>query len=297
MVELLLLLGVMIIFFSTQSPYFFTIGNLLSMANQMVEVGLISIAMTVLIISGAIDLSVGSILGLSAIVLGLSYQAGLNIWLSVALALVSGLLCGGVNGLLIARYRMQAIVVTIGTMVMLRGVIYVLSQGRPISGYPDGFYVLGQGTVMDIPLNTILLVLLFVLAYLLMNRSRFGRYIYALGNNAEGLRYSGINVVSIRLSTFVLSGFLAAMAGVFLVSRLASAEAMSGQGIELDVITVVLLGGSSIAGGRGGLGGTVLGLLIIAVLRNGLDMMGVSVLFQNVMLGVLILIAVGRQKR
>jgi ribose/xylose/arabinose/galactoside ABC-type transport system permease subunit len=297
MVELLLLLGVMIIFFSTQSPYFFTLGNLLSMANQMTEVGLISIAMTVLIISGAIDLSVGSILGLSAMVLGLSYQAGLNIWLSVALALVSGLFCGGVNGLLIARYRMQAIVVTIGTMVMLRGVIYVLSQGRPISGYPDGFYVLGQGTVMGIPLNTLLLVLLFVLAYLLMNRSRFGRYIYALGNNAEGLRYSGINVVSIRLSTFVLSGFLAAMAGVFLVSRLASAEATSGQGIELDVITAVLLGGSSIAGGSGGLGGTVLGLLIIAVLRNGLDMMGVSVLFQNVILGVLILIAVGRQKR
>src|SRR6202022_933428 len=114
---------------------------------------------------------------------------------------------------------------------------------------PDGFYVLGQGTVMGIPLNTLLLVLLFVLAYLLMNRSRFGRYIYALGNKARGLRFSGINIVSIRLSTFVLSGFLAAMAGVFLVSRLASAEATSGQGLELDLTTAGFVGGRSVAGG------------------------------------------------
>lgn len=294
---LLILLIFLLIFFSSQSPYFLTQTNLFNILTQVTEIGLIAIPMTFVIISGAMDLSVGSIMGLAAVTLGLSFSVlGFDIWLCVLMALLVGLLCGALNGTLIAKFKMQAIVVTIGTMVMLRGLVFVLTEGRPISGYPDTFYFLGQGKLLGIPVNTIFLIVMFGLAYIIMSKTRIGRYTYALGNNEEAVRYSGINVTKIRFSIFVMSGFFSALAGIFLVSRLASAEANTGQGIELSVITAVLIGGTHIFGGRGSLIGTVIGVLIIGVLRNGLNLMGVSTLFQMVILGVLILLAVGRQK-
>ncbi|HUC94270.1 MAG TPA: ABC transporter permease [Paenibacillus sp.] len=296
MLTLLLLFAAMLVFFSTRSPYFLTFNNFMNVLNQMVEVGLIAIPMTLVIISGAMDLSVGAILGLSAVSLGLAYESGMNIWLSVIVALLVGSLCGSVNGYLIARHRMQAIIVTIGMLVMLRGMIYVLNKGRPISGYPEPFYFLGQHAIAGIPVNAIFLIVMFLIATFAMRRTRFGTYVYGLGNNEEAVRYSGIPVVRIRFTLFVLSGLFSAMAGVFLVSRLASAEATSGTNIELDVITATLIGGTHIFGGRGSLTGTFMGLLIIVFLRNGLNLMGVSVLYQSVILGILILIAVGKQK-
>ncbi|WP_036585609.1 ABC transporter permease [Paenibacillus darwinianus] len=296
MLTLLLLFAAMLVFFSTRSPYFLTFNNFMNVLNQMVEVGLIAIPMTLVIISGAMDLSVGAILGLSAVSLGLAYESGMNIWLSVIVALLVGSLCGSVNGYLIARHRMQAIIVTIGMLVMLRGMIYVLNEGRPISGYPEPFYFLGQHAIAGIPVNAIFLIVMFLIATFAMRRTRFGTYVYGLGNNEEAVRYSGVPVVRIRFTLFVLSGLFSAMAGVFLVSRLASAEATSGTNIELDVITATLIGGTHIFGGRGSLTGTFMGLLIIVFLRNGLNLMGVSVLYQSVILGILILIAVGKQK-
>ncbi|WP_314002632.1 ABC transporter permease [uncultured Paenibacillus sp.] len=296
MLTLLLLFAAMLVFFSTRSPYFLTFNNFMNVLNQMVEVGLIAIPMTLVIISGAMDLSVGAILGLSAVSLGLAYESGMNIWLSIIVALLVGSLCGSVNGYLIARHRMQAIIVTIGMLVMLRGIIYVLNEGRPISGYPEPFYFLGQHAIAGIPVNAIFLIVMFLIATFAMRRTRFGTYVYGLGNNEEAVRYSGVPVVRIRFTLFVLSGLFSAMAGVFLVSRLASAEATSGTNIELDVITATLIGGTHIFGGRGSLTGTFMGLLIIVFLRNGLNLMGVSVLYQSVILGILILIAVGKQK-
>jgi ribose/xylose/arabinose/galactoside ABC-type transport system permease subunit len=163
---LLLLLILVLVYFSFQSPYFLTVGNIMNVFNQMTEIGLIAIPMTLIIISGAMDLSVGSILGLSALAVGMSYQSGFPIWVSILIALVVGSLSGAVNGYLIARHKMQAIVVTIGMLVMLRGLIYVLNEGRPISGYPDAFYFLGQGYVFGIPFNAIFLIVMFVLACL-----------------------------------------------------------------------------------------------------------------------------------
>lgn len=293
---LLILLVAVVMFFSFQSPYFLTVENFMNVLNQMTEIGLIAIPMTLVIISGAMDLSVGSILGLSALAMGMAHQSGLNIWLSVLIALAVGALSGAVNGYLIARHKMQAIVVTIGMLVMLRGLIYVLNEGRPISGYPDAFYFLGQGYVLGIPFNAIFLMIMFAMFMFIMKRTRFGRYVYGLGNSEEVVRYSGIPVVRLRFVLFVLSGLFSALAGVFMVSRLASAEAVSGTNIELDVITAILIGGTHIFGGRGSLAGTFLGLLLIVFLRNGLNLMGVSVLYQSVILGILVLIAVGKQK-
>ncbi|WP_408011235.1 ABC transporter permease [Pseudalkalibacillus sp. A8] len=292
----ILLIG-LIIFFSTQSPYFLTKLNLFNILIQVTTIGLIAIPMTFIIISGAMDLSVGSILGLSAVALGVLFQSGVNIWLSVLVAIIVGALAGSLNGLLIARYKMQAIVVTIGTLVMFRGLVYIITEGKPISGYPDAFYFLGQGTLFGLPFNVIVMVLLFGLAYFIIRKTRIGRYTYALGNNEEAVRYSGINVTKIRFLTFLMSGVFAAIAGIFYVSRYASAQANAGEGIELDVITAVLIGGTHIFGGKGSLVGTFLGVLIIGTLRNGLNLMGVSVLFQTVILGVLILIAVSRQNK
>ncbi|MCM3715302.1 ABC transporter permease [Halalkalibacter oceani] len=296
-VILLLLLVGLSLFFRLQSPYFLTQGNIFNILSQIVEIGLIAIPMTYVIISGNMDLSVGSIMGLAAVALGMFHtMAGLDIWLSVILALIVGILCGALNGLLIAKFKMQAIVVTIGTMVMLRGFIYVLTEGRPISGYPPEFYFLGQGQLGGLPFNTIVLVIAFVLAYYLIRQTRFGRYTYALGNNEEAVHFSGINEVRTRFIILVCNGFFAALAGVFLVSRLATAEATTGSGIELSVITAVLIGGTHIFGGRGSLVGTMIGVVIIGVLNNGLNLMGVSSLFQMVILGLFILIAVSRQK-
>ncbi|MFC3745275.1 ABC transporter permease [Paenibacillus sp. GCM10012306] len=285
-----------LVFFSIQSPYFLSFTNFMNVLNQMVEVGLIAIPMTMIIISGAMDLSVGSILAFSAVCMGLAFQGGLNIWLSVIIGLLAGLACGAVNGYLIARHRMQAIVVTIGMLVMLRGLVYVLNEGRPISGYPDAFYFLGQQYFWGVPFNAIFLAVMFLIANFVMKKTRFSLYVYGIGNNEETVHYSGISVVRTRFILFMISGLFSALAGVFLVSRLASAEATSGTNIELDVITATLIGGTHIFGGRGSLAGTFLGLLIIVFLRNGLNLLGVSVLYQSVILGILLLIAVGKQK-
>lgn len=295
LVQLLLLLFI-IVLFSILSPYFLSVTNFMNVFNQMVEVGLIAIPMTMIVISGAMDLSVGSILGFSAVCLGVAFEQGLNIWLSVLVALLAGLLCGAVNGYLIARHRMQAIVVTIGMLVMLRGLVYVINEGRPISGYPDAFYFLGQQYIGGIPFNAIFLAVMFVLANFVMRKTRFSTYVYGIGNNEEAVRYSGVSVVRTRFILFLLSGLFSALAGVFLVSRLASAEATSGTNIELDVLTATLIGGTHIFGGRGSLSGTFIGLLIIVFLRNGLNLLGVSVLYQAVILGALLLIAVGNKK-
>ncbi|MEK3888380.1 ABC transporter permease [Bacillus sp. FSL K6-3431] len=292
----ILLLG-FFIFFSSQSAFFLSKSNISNILIQVTTIGFIAIPMTFIIISGAMDLSVGSILGISAVTLGFSFQSGLNIWICVILAILAGALAGSLNGLLIAKFKMQAIVVTIGTLVTLRGLVYIITEGKPISGYPESFYFLGQGTVFGLPFNVIVMVLLFTIAYLIIKKTRVGRYVYALGNNEETVRYSGINVVRLRFMTFLMSGVFAAISGVFYVSRYASAQADAGDGIELDVITAVLIGGTHIFGGRGSLLGTFLGILLIGTLRNGLNLMGVSVLFQTMILGVLILIAVGRQNK
>lgn len=290
------LLVVLILFFHYQSEYFLTSSNLVNISNQIVIMGLIAIPMTFIIISGAMDLSIGSILGLAAVTMAYVYHQSGNIVFGILAALAVGLICGSFNGLLIAKYRMQALMVTIGTLVLYRGLVQVITKGRPISGFPDSFYYLSKGLLWGIPVSVILLVVLYVLAWMFLTKTRFGRYGFALGNNEEVVRYSGINVVKIRFYSFVICGLFSSVAGLYYASYFASADANAGRDIELDVITAVLIGGTNIFGGKGSLIGTVFGILIIGVLRNGLNLMGLSVLYQMVLLGVLILIVVGKQK-
>ncbi len=281
----------LVVFFGTQSPYFLTVGNALNIANQLPEIGLLVVGLTFVILTGAMDLSVGSMVGLAAASVVLLYHAGLNIWLAVLAAGLVGAACGAFNGLLVAYFRMQAVVVTVGTLVFYRGLVYVVTGGRPQSGLPEEFYFLGQGSILGLPVNFLILVVVTIGAYLVLTRTLHGRRIYAIGNNEEALRYSGGPVVGTRFMAFLACGVLSALSGVLLASRLASAQATTGQGFELEAITAVLMGGVHIFGGRGSVIGAFLGLIIIVVLRNGLNMMGVSTVIQTLILGVLILVA------
>lgn len=294
---LLMLITGLWIFFSFQSEFFLTQMNITNIFTRIAIIGIIAVPMTFVIISKAMDLSVGSILGLTAVTLGFLHQSGWNIWIAVLAALVVSALCGALNGVLVAKYQMQAIVVTIGTLVMLRGIVYIITQGSPISGYPESFYFLGQGKIGVLPVNVLFMFMVFAIGYYIIKKTRFGRYTYALGNNEETVWFSGINVVRTRFMIFLVNGVFAGIAGVFYVSQYASAQSDAGSGIELDVITAVLIGGTHIFGGRGSLIGTLLGVILIGTLRNGLNLIGVSSLYQTVILGILILIAVSRQNK
>ena len=296
----LMLVGIIIVMgvtFSVASPWFATAGNISNIASQISEIGLIAIAMSFSIISGNVDLSVGSILGLSAIATGLLMQAGVPIWLAILAALVLGCLLGAINGYLVGYLNMQGIVVSIGTMVGIRGLCFVVTNGIPVSGFPDAFYVLGNGKFLGIPLSFLLMLVLFALAYLVLKRSKIGLYDYAIGNNQEATEYSGINIKRFKFGLMAFNGMMSALAAVFLLSRLGSAEATLGQGYDLDIITAVLIGGISIFGGNGSVLGTFLGLIIIGILRNGLNILGVSVIYQSVILGVLIILTVANFKK
>lgn len=286
-------LALLIIFFAWQSPFFLTAPNIRNIASELPEIGLLVVGMTFVIIAGAMDLSVGSVVGLSAAALASISHAGVNIWVCAVSALIVGAACGALNGLFVARFRMQAVVVTVGTLVFFRGAIFVLTGGRPQSGLPEEFYFLGQGTAFGVPFNFLILLAVIILAHLVLTRTVYGRRIFALGNNEEALKYSGAPVVGTRFTAFVVSGVLAATAGVLLTSRLASTQANTGQGFELEAITAVLMGGVHIFGGRGNIIGAIFGLVIIVVLRNGLNVMGVSSVIETLILGILILVAVG----
>ena len=286
-------LAVLVVFFSVRSPFFFTLSNILNVAGELPEIGLLVVGLTFVIIAGGMDLSVGSVVGLAAAVLALLCHTGLNIWICVLLALLVGAACGALNGLFVARFKMQAVVVTVGTLVLFRGAVYVLTNGRPQSGFPEEFSYLGQGSLFGVPFNFLLLLAVAISAHFALTRTVYGRRIFALGNNEEALRYSGAPVTATRFTSFLVSGILAAGAGVLLASRLASTQANTGQGFELEAITAVLMGGVYIFGGRGTITGAFIGLLIIVVLRNGLNVIGVSSVIETLILGILILVAVG----
>ncbi len=290
-----ILIGI-IVFFTTQSGVFLTPANGVNVLTQVTEIGMISIGMTFVLISGGMDLSVGSVVGISGAVLGLTFNAGLNIWLCVLIVLGVGLLCGCLNGVLIAKLNNMPIFVSLGTMIFLRGMIFALTEGRPVSGFPKEFFFLGQGTIGPVPFNVIVLALMFFGGYFLLRHTWIGRYAYGMGNNDGAMRYTGINVASFRFKTYLVNSFIASLASVFMVSRLASAEANMGYNMELDVLAAVLLGGTDIFGGKGNMIGTILGVMVIRVLRNGLNLMGVPSLYQIVILGILIIVAVGRQR-
>jgi rhamnose transport system permease protein len=292
--ELVLFVGLIIAFawMSQLSPKFLTARNLFEVTRFAGEVGLIALGMTLVIITGGIDLSVGAVLGLSGIVLGMLFQAGMNIWLAVAVVLVLGLACGLLNGFVTAYIGIPPLIVTLATTAVFRGLALGLSQAESFGGYPEAFYMIGQGYVARVPVQFIVLVVVAVGVAILLSRHTVGRFIYAIGNNAQAAKFAGVPVQKTLLIVYGLCGVLASLAGVVFTSRVSSARADAGLGIELDAITAVVLGGTAILGGSGNILGTLLGLLLVSIIRNGLNLAFVPSEHQAILIGITLLVAV-----
>ncbi|MFN8485920.1 MAG: ABC transporter permease [Anaerolineae bacterium] len=276
------------------SPFFLDTDNLLRTSSDFVEIGIMMLPMVFIIITGDIDLSVASILGLTASLMGWLFMGGWNIWLAVAVAFLVALVCGFVNGWLIARMKLPALVVTIGTLSLYRGLAYVLLGDQAARGYPESFTYLGQGTLGDssVPFGLLLFIVLAVVFGLVLHRTTFGRYLYAMGNNANASRYSGVKVDSIKLSLFVLSAAMAALAGFILAARFGSTRPDIGTGLELTVITVTVLGGVSIYGGSGTMVGAVLALILVGILRFGMGLINLQGQVQDIVIGALLILSI-----
>lgn len=291
----LVLLGVLItitLVMAQLSPFFFTLGNLLDTSRYFVEIGLIALGMTLIIITAGIDLSVGAGLALVSVAVGFSFAAGLPLPLALVLGLLTGLGAGLFNGLFITRLDLHPLVVTLGTFALFRGLAYGLSDADAISSYPAWFAFFGQAYLGPIPGQLILFVVAVIVVWIVLSRTSFGRYVYAIGSNEEAARFSGVPVWRVKLALYTGIGFLVALAAIIYTSRVSTARADSGLGLELDVIAAVVLGGASIYGGVGTIAGSVLGVLIIATLRNGLVLAGVPSTWQLFLLGILVISAV-----
>ncbi|WP_113720284.1 ribose ABC transporter permease [Aeromonas salmonicida] len=292
LVALLVLIGVV----SFLSPNFFTADNLLNILRQTSVNAIMAVGMTLVILTAGIDLSVGSVLALCGALAATMVAMELPIALVVPLTLGAGALLGGISGLIIAKGKVQAFIATLVTMTALRGVTMVYTEGRPIStGFSEGsdhFAWLGTGYLLGLPVPIWLMAIVFLLAWYLLNHTRLGRYIYALGGNESATRLSGINVARVKLAVYGLCGMLSALAGLIVTSRLSSAQPMAGMGYELDAIAAVVLGGTSLMGGKGRIMGTLIGALIIGFLNNALNLLDVSSYYQMIAKASVILLAV-----
>jgi rhamnose transport system permease protein len=276
-VLLALILVIALFLLATQTDRFLTTENLLNQGRLMAEVGLVALPMTFIIITAGIDLSVGSILGLTAILLGVSWKnVGLPLELALIVAISVGTLAGFLNGWFITRVNVPPLIMTLATLALYRGLAEGVSQARSVRGYPEWFYQLGQGEIFGVPTQLWILVISIVIAWLTLAYTSFGRSLYAIGHNEVGARFSGIPVDRYKMMIYTFSGFMAALAGCIFVSRVSTTRSDMGTGLELDVIAAVVLGGTSIFGGVGTIAGTVLGFIMIQLLKNGLSLTGVK---------------------
>jgi len=273
------------------SDRFFTVDNMFNILRQSTINGIIAVGMTLVILTAGIDLSVGSILALSSVMAASMLQSGMPVPLAILFGLGIGAACGLTNGLIITRASVPPFVTTLGMMTIARGLALVFTGGKPITGLPETFRFIGTGSVGPIPTPIIIAALAFIIGFIMLTRTSLGQFIYAIGNNPVAARYAGISVsINITL-VYAISGFLSALAGLILIARLNSAQPTAGIGFEFDAIAAVVVGGTSFAGGQGGLGGTLIGVLIIAVLNNGLNLLNISSFYQPVVSGIVIALA------
>lgn len=296
---LILVLILEVIVFGLINPRFWNISILLNSFNDFVAIAIIGFFVTLVIITGGIDISGGSIIGLTSVVTGiLSQMVGLNIWIAIVIAIAVGGLCGLVNGILIAYGRVQAMVITLGGLLLYSGIAIVLvgvsgaSSYEGISGFSEEFSNLAYGTVLGIPNSVILFFVMFLVAYVLLHLTKFGRYIFLSGINQNAADYSGIDTKKVIASTYVFSGLSAGIAGVMLTSYLGSARADFGSEYLMSILTVVVLGGTLITGGKGGVVGTALASVIVGFLQVGLQMGGISTQYIGLATGLLLILSV-----
>lgn len=290
---LFMIMLVSVLFLATRTDKFLTVDNLLQQGRFMTEVGLIAIPMTYIIITGGIDLSVGSILGLTAIVLGWSWQElGFPLELAIGTGILSGTLAGFVNGLFIVRVGVPPLIMTLATLALFRGLAEGISKARSARGYPEWFFELGQGELLGIPTQLWLLIVAVLVFGIVLARTQLGRALYAIGNNETGARFSGLTVNRYLLLIYTFSGFMSGVAGYIFVSRVSTTRSDMGTGIELDVIAAVVLGGTSIFGGTGSVAGTMIGVVLIQLLKNGLALSGVTSDATIVVIGSVLIFAI-----
>jgi ribose/xylose/arabinose/galactoside ABC-type transport system permease subunit len=290
---MLLILILLWIVLSIMSPHFRTVSNLMEITLQAAVVAIIAAGSTLVIISGGIDLSVGSVFACSAVVGGMVYMNTGNLFLSLATTLATGSAFGLTNGLLITRIRVPPFIATLGMMGIARGLALIISGGIPIYGLSDAYQWIGQGEIFGfIPVPTVIVVIVYAVFWVLMNYTRFGRFVYAIGSNAEAARLSGINVAAMLLGIYTIAGLMSGLASIVEAGRLATIQPAGGNGYELLAIGAVLIGGASTFGGEGSILATLVGALLVTTIRNGLNIMGVNAFWQYVVNGVVIIAAV-----
>ena len=290
----LLILCIVISFIT---PRFLSVSNIKNILTQVSVNAVIAVGMSFVILTGGIDLSVGSILAISGAVAASIVKSTGNLFLAIIVALAIGSIVGLINGILVSKGRIQAFIVTLSTMIIFRGVTYVCTNGTPISGLGQSFSSIGNMMVLGIPIPVVFMVIVFGIAFYVLSQTRYGRYIYALGGNEDSARLSGINTDKIKTLVYVICGAAAALSGIIVTSRIGSASPNAGVGFELDAIAAVVLGGTTLVGGEGSVVGTIIGALIIGVLNNGLNLMNVSPFYQSIIKGIVILLAVMSEKK
>lgn len=273
-------------------PGYFDIRGLLDATRSFSEAGLIALGMTLVIITGGIDLSVGALLALVSVTIGFSYQAGLPLWAASLAGVGVGTLGGLFNGAFITYFRLHPLVVTLGTFALFRGIAYAVSDANAVSGFPDWFSLFGQTTLGWFPLQFLFLCFFAVIFWIILSKSAFGRYVYAVGHNEVAARFAGISTNAVLLAVYTLNGFLVGLAGLIYTSRIASARGNAGLGLELTVIAMVVLGGTRITGGSGTIAGTLTGVLILAYLQDGLTFAGVRADWGLIFIGVFLILGV-----
>jgi putative xylitol transport system permease protein len=291
----------LVVVLSFSNPYFLTRGNISNVLLQTSINGVLAIGMTFVILSRGIDLSVGSVVALAGIVSAsfatTSTTAAVAggpypVFIPFAVGIGVGVACGAIVGFIVSRFAVPAFVATLGMLSAARGMTLIYGDGRPVPALVPEFRWLGTSSIVGIPMPVVILAVVFLVSWWVLSRTRFGRYVYAVGGNPHAAKTSGINVSRIRFSVYVISGGLAGLAGMILSARTGSALPQAGIAYELDAIAAVVIGGTSLAGGVGRLTGTLIGALIIGVMNNGLDLMGIQSYYQQILKGVLIVGAV-----
>lgn len=286
-------LALIVVVLSLLSNSFLTIGNILTVLRQSSIIGLISIGMTFVIITGGIDLSVGAIVSIVAVTAcSFAHPNTYPLIVPVLIGLGVGLACGIINGLIISYGRIAPFLVTLGMLSSARGAAFVISKGKPVTNLDKYYNLIGGGKVLSIPIPVWILFIVAAIGIFILSSTKFGRHVYALGGNEQAARLSGVKTDTIKVAVYSISGLLAGLSGIVLSSRVMTGNAVDGQGYELDAIAAVVIGGTSLVGGIGGIAGTIVGVLIIGVISNGLDILFISYHYQQIIKGLIILVAV-----
>ncbi len=291
---------VICIFFAAVNPLFITPGNVLNIIRQVSFNAILAMGMTMVIITAGIDLSVGSVLALSAVISSSFIKIAapvLSVPLAVIVGLAIGAACGLFNGYMITKGKLAPFIVTMVMMTMARGAAQLYTTGRPVTGLLPDFDFLGAGFFLGIPIPIYILALVVLITYFILNRLKIGRYIYAVGGNEQAARASGIKVGRVKIFVYIFSGMMSALVGIVLAARLNSATPVLGNGYELDAIAAAVIGGTSMDGGKGKVIGTLIGALIIGTISNGLDILNISAYWQQIIKGIIILVAVLLDKK